>query len=271
MVKSQKMKNAPVYYVLAQARHNPILQLDSYLPEIQDRMRKAGYPDHQAAATFAVELNFSAGDGQPDAKRLVPKAVARHLFLSADQAKGFIFEQGALSFQTMEYDTFAPFLEEFMEGFGIVHDVIQLAFVERIGIRYLDAVVPKGGPDDLPRYLTKGVLGLTGKLPTGMLIGLSMSETHIPLPDVEANLVARTIIRSGPLGFPMDLEPQGLKVPERFEKVEGLHAIIDTDASQAKRLPIDLNDLRSRLDMLHTSIRMAFDATVTKEALAEWH
>ena len=163
MGNSQKMKNAPVYYVLAQARHNPILQLDPYLPEIQDRMRKSGYPDHQASATFTVELGFSAGDGQPDAKQLVPKAVARHLFLSADRSKGFIFEAGALSLQTMEYETFSPFLEEFMAGFAIVHDVIKLDYTERIGIRYLDAVVPAGGPDDLPRYLIPGVFGLADK------------------------------------------------------------------------------------------------------------
>ena len=141
---------------------------------------------------------------------------------------------------------------------------------KRIGIRYLDAVVPAGGADDLLRYLVPGVLGLAGKLPEGVPIGLSMSETHIPLTDVDANLVSRTIIRSGPIGFPIDLEPQGLAVPERFQKVQGLHAIIDTDASQVKRQLIDLSDLRSRLDMLHTKIRMAFDATVTKDALAEW-
>ena len=270
MGNSQKMKNAPVYYVLAQARHNPILQLDPYLPEIQDRMRKSGYPDHQASATFTVELGFSAGDGQPDAKQLVPKAVARHLFLSADRSKGFIFEAGALSLQTMEYEIFSPFLEEFMAGFAIVHDVIKLDYTERIGIRYLDAVVPAGGPDDLPRYLIPGVFGLAGKLPEGVPIGMSMSETHIPLTDVDANLVSRTIVRSGPIEFPIDLQPQGLTVPERFLKVQGLHAIIDTDASQAKRQSIDLSDLRSRLDMLHTKIRMAFDATVTKDALAEW-
>lgn len=268
---SQKMKNAPVYYVLAQARHNPVLRLDAYIAEIQDRMRKAGYPDHQVSTTIAVELNFTAGNGQTDAQRLVPKNVERHLFLSADRTKGFIFEQGALSFQTMEYDTFGPFLDDFMEGFAVVHDVIKLDYTERIGIRYLDAVVPADGPDDLARYLTPGVLGLVGQLPAGALVGLSLSETHIPLPDVEANLLSRTIIRNGPLGFPVDLEPQGLKVPERFHKVQGLHAIIDTDAFQMKRvLPLNLDELRARLDMLHTKIRMAFDATVTKQALAEW-
>jgi uncharacterized protein (TIGR04255 family) len=63
---------------------------------------------------------------------------------------------------------------------------------------------------------------------------------------------------------------EGLKVPERFEKVSCLHAIIDTDASQTKRQPIDMGELRQRLDMLHLKIRMAFDASVTKYALAAW-
>ncbi len=270
MGKSRKMRNAPVYYVLVQARHNPVLRLDAYIAEIQDRMRKAGYPDHRPSTTIAIEFTFGAGDGRPDSGRPIPKPVERHLFLSADRTRGFIFEQGALSFQTTEYDAFDPFLDEFMTGFGIIHEVIKLDYTERIGIRYLDAVVPAGASGDLRRYLTPGVLGLAGRLPQGVLVGLSLSETHIPLPDVEANVLSRTIVRSGPLGFPADLEPQGLTVLERFQKIQGLHAIVDTDASQMKRLSIDLGALRGRLEMLHAKIRMAFDATVTSQALAEW-
>jgi len=264
----KKMKNAPVYYALAQVRHNPIRRLGAYLPDIQDRMRKAGYPDHQPGTTLIVSLTLDGSDGEPDAKRPVPKVVERHLFLSANGTRGFIVEEGALSFQTTEYDTFEPFLDQFMTGVGIVHKCIGLDYTERVGIRYLDAVVPAGGPDDLAKYLAPGVLGLAGRLPEGVPIGLSLSETHIPLP--EANLLSRTIVRNGPLGFPMDLEPQGLKVPERFEKVSCLHAIIDTDASQTERHPIDMGALRQRLDMLHLKIRMAFDASITEYALAAW-
>lgn len=263
-----KMKNAPVYYTLAQVRHNPILRLGAYIPDIQDRMRKAGYPDHQPGSTLVVQLGFGQSDGAPDAKRPVPMAVERHLFLNANGTRGFIVEEGALSFQTTDYDTFGPFLDQFMTGVGIVHECIGLDYTERLGIRYLDAVVPTGGPDELVMYLAPGVVGLAGCLPEGVQIGQSLSETHIPL--LDANLVSRTIVRNGPLGFPMDLEPQGLRMPERFAKVSGLHAIIDTDASQTKRQPIDMGELRQRLDMLHLKIRMAFDASVTPYALAAW-
>lgn len=267
MAKSKKMKKAPVYYTLAQVRHNPILRLDKYVADIQERVRKAGYPDHQVVKALIVNLQGRAG-GLSDVQYPDPKTIERHLFLSADGTRGFILDEGALSFQTTEYDTFEPFLEQFLVGFGIAHECIGLDYTERIGIRYLDAVVPAGGPDDLAKYLAPGVLGLAGRLPKGVQIGLSLSETHIPLPD--ANLLSRTMVRSGPLGFPMDLEPQGLKVPERFQKIDGLHAIIDTDASQTARLPIDVAALRQCLEMLHGKIRMAFDASITDHALSAW-
>ena len=264
----KKMKNAPVYYTLAQVRHNPILRLGAFVPDIQDRMRKAGYPDHQPGTSLVIPLSFGRPDGEFDAKRPVPKTVERHLFLSTDGTRGFIVEESALSFQTTEYDTFESFLDQFLTGFGIVHECIGLDYTERVGIRYLDVVFPAGGPEELAKYLASGVLGLAGRLPDGVAIGLSLSETHIPL--LDANLLSRTIVRSGPLGFPMDLEPQGLKIPERFEKVSGLHAIIDTDASQTARHPVDLAALKQRLDMLHLKIRMAFDASITDHALAAW-
>jgi len=263
-----KMKNAPVYFTIAQVRYNPILNLSSYVAGVQDRMRKAGYPDHQPGKTLIVNLLSGATDGEPDVQRAIPQTVDRHMFLSMDGTHGFIVEPGALSFQTTEYDTFPTFSEQFFIGLAIVHECIGLSYSERVGIRYLDAVVPAGEGDDLRQYLAPGVLGLAGRLPEGVAIGLSLSETHIPLPD--ANLLSRTIVRHGPLGFPMDLEPQGLRIPERFQRVDGPHAIIDTDASQTGRQAFDLAILRDRLDMLHKRIRMAFDASVTEHALQVW-
>lgn len=263
-----KMKNAPVYFTIAQVRHNPILNLGNYAPSIQDQMRKAGYPDHQPGKTLIINLTSGAADGESDMQRAIPQAVERHMFLNMEGTQGFIVEQGALSFQTTEYDTFQTFSEQFFVGLAIVHHCIGLSYTERVGIRYLDAVVPASAADDLRDYLAPGVLGLAGRLPEGVAIGLSLSETHIPLQD--ANLLSRTIVRSGPLGFPMDLEPQGLRVPERFQQVNGPHAIIDTDASQTGRQVFHLDQLRGRLDMLHTRIRMAFDASITEHALKVW-
>jgi uncharacterized protein (TIGR04255 family) len=39
---ARKMTRAPVYFAIMQARFNPILALDSYAPQIQERFRKHG-------------------------------------------------------------------------------------------------------------------------------------------------------------------------------------------------------------------------------------
>ena len=261
-----KMKNAPVYFTIAQVRHNPVLRLGNYVADIQERMRKAGYPDYQLAKSLVFNLGAGVPDAVPDAQQPIPGE--RHLFFSVDRTGGFFLEQGALSFQTTEYDKYESFSEKFLLGLGIVHECMSLAYWERLGIRYLDAVVPASGPEQLSQYLAPGVLGLAGRLPEGAAIGLSLSETHIQLPDV--NLLARTIIRSGQLGFPADLEPQGLQVPERFQRIHGVHAIIDTDASQVGRIPMDIANLRERLDKLHGAVRMAFEAGINEYALKAW-
>jgi uncharacterized protein (TIGR04255 family) len=262
----KKMRCAPVYFVIAQVRHNPILQLGSYVPQIQEQMRRAGYPDHRPSKAFLIHLS-SANIGE-SALRPVPEAVERHAFLSRDGTSGFIVEQGALSFQTTQYDIFETFSAQFFKGLEIVDAVMTLDYTERLGLRYLDAVVPASAEQDLGMYLAPGVLGLSGRLPGEVPIGFSLTETHIPMPD--ANLLSRTIIQSGPLGFPMDLQSQGLQVPERFQSIDGMHAIIDTDASQEDRAIFDMAKLGERLDVLHNRIHMVFGASVTEFALAAW-
>lgn len=265
---SKKWTNAPVYFVIAQVRHNLVLSLNTYAPEIQERMRKAGYPDYRPGKS--VVFNFIQHRLEEPSLQQSPvsETLDRHVFLSKDGSHGFILEQGALSFQTTEYDTFETFSSALFTGLKIVHECISLDYSERVGIRYLDAVVPPDNESVLTNYLVPGVLGLAGSLPDDAPITLSFSETHISTSD--ANLLSRTIVRNGSLGFPMDLATQGLQIPSRFQQVNGVHAIIDTDAWQEGRKDFDLVQLQERLDMLHTKIRMAFNACVTKQAVKMW-
>lgn len=264
----KRMSNAPVYFTIAQVRYNPILSLEIYAASIQESMRKAGYPDYQPSKSLVINFVSAGNDKDFSPPSPTTATLERHVFLSRDGTRGFIVEQSAISFQTTEYDTFDTFSESFFTGLAIIHKCLVLDYSERIGIRYLDAVVPPGGEEELKDYLAPGVLGLADRLPDDVAIDLSLSETHIVMPDVK--LLCRTIIRNGRLDFPMDLAHQGLHVPQRFKQIDGVHAIIDTDASQDEREAFDLVRLRERLDFLHSKIRMAFDASVTEHALKAW-
>jgi uncharacterized protein (TIGR04255 family) len=155
-----------------------------------------------------------------------------------------------------------------MRGVGIVHECVTLAHTERVGLRYLDAVVPPNGEEGLPDYLASGVLGLSSKLPEEIQVTHSFSETHFKTS--ECTVLARTIIQAGPLGFPMDIQPIGVKIAERFQKINGVHAIVDTDASIEGRHTMNLEALTSQLKTLRNGIDVAFNAIVTQSALDAW-
>lgn len=264
----QKMKNAPVYFTIAQVRHNPVLRLGSYAPDIQDRMRKAGYPDFKKGIAMAFTLAPHLGDA-PQPQPPVVEQVERLMFFSTDSTRGFIVEQNALSFHTTEYETFESLADEFMRGLAIVHECVTLAHSERIGLRYLDAVVPPGGETGLAEYLAPGVLGLSSRLPEDVTVSHSFAETHIQT--AKCAVLARTIIQSGPLGFPMDIQPIGVKVADRFREINGVHAIVDTDASIEGRHPFNLELIKSQLQVLRDGVGIAFDATVTQIAVSAWN
>jgi len=114
-------------------------------------------------------------------------------------------------------------------------------------------------------------LGLAGRLGDDVSVLHSFSETQIRTP--VGNILSRTIIQNSqllPLGFPPDLQPIGLEVAERFKKVNGVYAIIDTDGSSDARESFDLHALKGKLHALHDEIINVFEATVTAHALSSW-
>ena len=72
------------------------------------------------------------------------------------------------------------------------------------------------------------------------------------------------------MGFPMDLQPIGVNIAERFKSINGVHAIVDTDASIEGRHLFELDAIKLQLKMLRSGIGMAFDAIVTPTAVAAW-
>ena len=259
-----KMTHAPVYFVIVQVRFNPLLALESYAPKIQDQFRHHGFPDYQAGrlATFNLAIVNSTDGGAPQ----VPVSqLMRYSFSNMEKTAAFTLDQGSLSLQTTDYDVFESFSEIFLRGLRIINDAVSLSYTDRIGVRYLDAVFPKSG-ESLSDYLHSGALGLHGKL-DGTLMH-AFSETLVKIGPI--NIVARSIVQNGQIGFPPDLQPMTLTVAQRFLDSTGLHAILDTDGSHESRASFDLDHVKSVLYEVHSSVTTAFKATVTEGATQAW-
>lgn len=263
----KKLNNAPVFYTVAQVQFNAVLDLETYIPAIQAKMREAKFPDYRKeyVQTFGFsteQLQLSAGVPQ------IGQQQTRYLFGDISGHSIFLMEANALSFQTTRYDTFESFSDLFLKGLGIFDDAVKLAFFERIGLRYLDAVAPiDANRESLETMLVPHVLGLSlhgqGRLQH------SVSETSVAID--AGQLVSRVIIRHGKIGLPMELGGASApKIEQRFTEREGLHAIIDTDAIAMHREAFELGKVSERLNALHKAIGQSFEATVTARALESW-
>jgi len=265
-----KMGNPPLYYVVAQVRFNAVLTLDQYVPSIQDSFRKAGFPDFQKRFIAALNFNF-AGSLSPDQPvSAVAAPLAQYAFTDESGRAGFVLEHAALAYQTTCYDTFEPFLQEMMRGLEVVHKNAELSFVERIGIRFLDAVLPGPG-EKLEQYLSERVLGLVGKFENRQLVQ-SICETRT-LSD-KADLTSRAVIwnqaETGSVAQPPDLGISFVKIQDKFSEVRGVYGIIDTDSSYSKREKFDLREIEKVFVSLHSALRMSFDLMVTPYARKMW-
>jgi uncharacterized protein (TIGR04255 family) len=260
----KKLNHAPVYLAVAQARFNPVLMLESYIPNIQDFFRKQGYPGLETSVLTAINLNLGmpAAIQQPQ----VPASrINRYSFQNMSKTSEFVLDQMSITYRTTGYDVFEIFLSEFMKGLDAVHKIVELSSTERIGMRYLDAIFPKEG-ESMENYLDTSLLGLSGKLAENLVH--SFSQTVVLMENVP--IMARAIIQDGPLGIPPDLLPLTLIVPERFAKLTGRHAILDTDGSVTGHDVMDLDRVEAQLTDIHDKIAKAFRASITAKALEEW-
>jgi uncharacterized protein (TIGR04255 family) len=261
-----RLKAAPVFFTIAQVRFNPILSLEAYAPQIQERLRKEGFPDAQKGILATINLIVSAASPAEGNPPQLPIAQStRFMFGNMERTAGFILDQGALSFQTTEYGVFETFLADFQKGLDAVNEAVSLSYTDRLGLRYLDAVFPKSG-ETVKDYLSGSILGLTDKIDDTIVH--SFSETLVKRETV--NVRSRVIIQDGEVAFPPDLQPLTLTLAERFKPLRGHHAIIDTDGWSDSREAFNLDRIREQFVLIHSGIKKTFEASVTENARRTW-
>jgi uncharacterized protein (TIGR04255 family) len=259
-----KLNNAPVYYTVAQVQYNPVLDLDGYVPAIQSKMRESHFPDFKKEVFQRLDFPVLAQQGQ-----MVPPTMttqARYLFGDISGQTSFLLEANALTLQTTAYDTFETFSTALMTALGVLHTVLRLDFVERIGLRYLDAIQPLKEQETLRDFLVPEVLGLS--LRGHGQLQQSVSETVVVT--TAGQLVSRVVVREGQIGLPMELSGVALAIAPRFTQHQGIHAILDTDASFVHREAFEPSTVKARLAALHDEIGASFKAIVTDHAWAAW-
>ena len=258
------LSNPPVYFTLAQVRFNPILKLADYLPEIQEGFRREGYPDFETQHGVAIQLHLQDNNA---AVQALPQHIhqERYLIGNAERTHSFILDRESLTIQSTNYGHFEHFSQIFIAGLLLVHKVVELAYTERVGLRFLDRVMPREG-ETVDQYLADHIQGLKSKLG-----GQSVYSYAEAMNEVDGiKLVSRVAIQHGPLAFPPDIQPGQLAVVKKFLSYIGPSATLDNDGFIERRESFSERNLCAHLEAIHKVIGVAFRVTVTPHAFSVW-
>lgn len=254
------LKNPPVYLTLAQVRFNPILKLVDFLPGIQERFRHAGYPDFEHQHLISIQVAMQDGQSTPK-----PVQQDRFQLGNLEKTHTFILDGQSLTLQSTNYGRFETFSECFLQGMEMVHQAVELAFTERIGLRYLDRVIPQAG-ETIEQYLAEQVHGLTSRLGGRPVYSYTEALNEVG----KIKLVSRVAIQDGPLAFPPDIQPGNMAVAEKFVSYTGKCAILDNDGFVEGREAFSFRAVSDYLQAIHEVIGTAFKATATPYAFTAW-
>lgn len=264
----EQMKNAPVYFVIGQVRFNPSPKpLNEKIVGIQEGFRELGFADYKHQKMQQMSLSI-----QGDSFTRTPGDVLDlYEFANPERTMLFSLDPNQLSFQTVAYTTSEDFADLFSKALNLLTENVQLQFIERVSLRFLDAVMPRKG-EDLKTYVHPQLLGLSG-ITDELVTEFSLSEAVMRL---ESELIlTRVILMSGKIGFPQDLANVSLEIKQKFREYEGPFAILDNDAFHEKRLIFKPKDSVTEtvieiLGRLKNLIDTMFHKSVTQAAKDIW-
>lgn len=252
----EKLSKSPLVYVVAQVRIGAVTKMADYVPEIQEHLRKAGYPLYRASEV--QELEFGPAG-------MKSRVLSQWAFDRTDRATGFLVQEGSVAFHTTAYDTHDTLFADLERGLRIVHGAVGIGASERLGLRYVDAFQADPGRT-LGDYLVPGLRGVE-------LDGIGARRPRsfanlITETDVGGRLVVRVVLNSHGV-LPPDLVPQDLVLARTFEAQRPV-AVLDYDHFVERVEPFALDRAMAQFRALHGIVSAAFTKTVTPLALEHW-
>lgn len=251
--------NSPLIVVLAQVRMTPVLDLESYIPKLQNSLRSRGYP---RLLTRKTKTTRQDSMGQTDLEESTD-------WVFSDKQAQFCFVVGerSLALVTSAYDSFDDFASRLEEGLGLVHEVIEVTGVERLGLRYVDLIEPSV-EKPLSYFVESSVLGVSLEEFGRRLSGFTRATFQTA---EDRRLFVQTVERPAGLIIPPDLISLQLKL-RKPEFMETAFGILDFDhfSEYAQAVDYSTDEILKEFWGLHDVVDKAFRKVTTEEAKRDW-
>lgn len=258
----KKLSNQPLVFVLAEFRFSPILDIEKYIPKIQDALRTK-LPILRKTETQEITV-------LPGGINL--NTQANWEFISKNSHTAASINQNRLLFMTSEYDRFDGFEKNCDSLLQTIIQVVNPSLFLRLGLRYSDTIFDlegKGSVEDFvqPRLYKNDDLSLSGEL---------LRQTNETLwRTTEGAIFVRSIYGKDKILVWPDAENLPIVMQKTSEKsikrlLLDIDHVWDSQEEESEPQDFDKNVILTKLSNMHKISRQAFWNVTTEKAKEAW-
>jgi len=257
--------NAPLAYALAEVRTERLADLKNYQPKIAGRLRDE-YPVQRASQAVKLVATGTQLVIEPDQDTAWE-------FATPDNRTAVILRPNGLVLHATAYIDSRDFLARLQRAVGVFAQEIPSIYVNRLGLRYIDFVLPREG-EEPEAYVDRRLnpdLGLTKE-------ASSITATSLAIYRMKSGeqLTLRYIRARGKPEMPPDLGMLSLD-PSPLMKATDMKddqptAVLDTDCSRtyAPVERLDPGRVQEEFALIYEISFDAFMAAITDHAQNVW-
>ena len=254
-----KLTKQPLVFVLAEFRFPVIMQMNQYLPEIQEKLRQK-LPFYEEQQTQEVQLNQEG---------IEIKGSPQWAFIDKSRSKSVLLSPSRIVFSTSAYDRFEGFEEFCLDVLDTLREVVKPSFIQRIGLRYADLIVSENRELSVSAYVKPGFYENIDFSEIGSL-GRKVNE--FLLETDEGAMVIRTMYGHHNLSVFQDIH---LPIKLSTRDVASERILLDFDHiweahAEDDFLSFDRSLISKKLHKMHYLSRKAFWSSVTEKGIETW-
>lgn len=254
-----KLSRSPLIYVVAQVNISAVVVMERYVPEIQEKLRKSGFPGFVSGQL--PEFVFETPGTRP-----VISPISRFEFLDREGRTAIVLTPKSIAVHTNQHTSFDGLQAIITMALETVHAAAKLQMHERIGLRYVN-LIELEAEEKLKDYLVPHLLGYDETS-----IGVSGSSFNFQF---EGNTpFGRLVSRHYPpqIGnmLPPDLAGISLNYSYRQAPSQGRASLLDFDHAADYKGDFVVEEILETVESLHDGLDVLFRNSVTTFALEKW-
>ncbi len=250
------INNAPLVYVLAQIKFNPILLIGASIPQLQDIYRKMGLIKYEEKALNTIKFSNDAP---------TTTTTQQWHFSDSSNTHKIILGTDSITLEATTYENHHLFFDLFFKYLGSLELINDIAQTTRIGLRYIDLIASKKD-DNLNDYMVNHFHGYTFNGVDDVEDYLSLSQYQVATKQGQLRVNCTQYIDGSKL--PKELLTT-LTLKEQLP-IGIKHNILDIDHFKIEDEEYNEKYIHDVFMSLHKTTSQIFKGITTEHAKAVW-